>query len=378
MEKIKGFKDQVVNAGKKGKDKLDAIKSKEWAEPTGKALKAAASVVSVIPPPVGSVLKGALSMGGAVLNPDPTLADLRRAKDEINNAMQAAFQEVAEDMGDMKTELSDLRGDIGPVLQLISDKEFYDGIATIDAHHDFYTENPEDLDGTNQDFEAVATSFQISFKKNFRVSKIFHFLKMIQKQEGNEACNKYFQDNLVSYGKYLQIIFAYLTYKGDLKKIKILTEKFLKDYEELTTLFEGLQVIPVEEEVMKRRESVTKKSEDSKLEFGDEEVAKVVEMAKNTEAKTKEANTTSITKMMPVVQEMMKRGKSIKVAKSPDSKDEFEDEEVAKLVEKAKEREAKAKNGHIKEAKSMFAEIFEEMKAKRFSAIQTKLQCCDL
>ena len=233
---MKGFKDQVMNAGKKGKDKLDDIKSKEWAEPTGKALKAAASVVSVIPPPVGNVLKGALSMGGAVLNPDPTLADLRRAKDEINNAMQAAFQEVAEDMGDMKTELSDLRGDIGPVLQLISDKEFYDGIATIDAHHEFYTENPEDLEGTNDDFEAVATSFQISFKKNFRVSKIFHFLKMIQKQEGNEACNKYFQDNLVSYGKYLQIIFAYLTYKGDLKKIKILTEKFLKDYEELSSI----------------------------------------------------------------------------------------------------------------------------------------------
>ena len=132
----------------------------------------------------------------------------------------------------------------------------------------------------------MATSFQISFKKNFRVSKIFHFLKMIQKQEGNEACKKYFQDNLVSYGKYLQVIFAYLTYKGDLKKIKILTEKFLKDYEELTTLFEGLQVIPVEEEVMKRRESVTKKSDDSKLEFGDGEVAKIVEMAKDIEAKT--------------------------------------------------------------------------------------------
>ena len=49
MEKVKGLKDQVVNVGKKAKDKLDDIKSKEWAEPTGKALKAAAGVVSVIP-----------------------------------------------------------------------------------------------------------------------------------------------------------------------------------------------------------------------------------------------------------------------------------------------------------------------------------------
>ena len=83
MEKMKQVKNQALNAGKKGKQKLKEIKSQDWAEPTGIALKAAAGVVSVIPPPVGSVLKGALSMGGAVLNPDPALADITRAKNEI-------------------------------------------------------------------------------------------------------------------------------------------------------------------------------------------------------------------------------------------------------------------------------------------------------
>ena len=57
----------------------------------------------------------------------------------------------------------------------------------------------------------------------------------------------------------------------------------------------------MEEEVTKRRESMIRKPE--MLEFGDGEVAKVVEMAKGLEAKTKEANTTSISKMRPVVQE---------------------------------------------------------------------------
>ena len=46
MEKVKEFKDQVVGAGKKGKEKLEEIQKKEWAEPTGKALKAAAGVAS--------------------------------------------------------------------------------------------------------------------------------------------------------------------------------------------------------------------------------------------------------------------------------------------------------------------------------------------
>ena len=53
----------------------------------------------------------------------------------------------------------------------------------------------------------------------------------------------------------------------------------------------------------------------------------------------------------------------------------FEDEEVAKLIEKAKEMEAKAKNGHIREASSTFTEIFEEMKTKKFTASQRTLQC---
>ena len=140
MEKMKQLKDQALNAGKKGKEKLEEIKSQDWAEPTGKALKAAAGVVSVIPPPVGSVLKGALSMGGAVLNPDPTLADITRAKNEIKEEVKDAFIEVARDMGDIRGDLQDLRGGVKDVLKIFSDEAFYEGIATIDAYHKFYTD----------------------------------------------------------------------------------------------------------------------------------------------------------------------------------------------------------------------------------------------
>ena len=66
--------------------------------------------------------------------------------------------------------------------------------------------------------------------------------------------------------------------------------------------------------------------------------------------------------------------KTIQVA-SPDSKEEFEEAEVASLLDKVKEMEAKAENGHIKEAKSMFVEIFEEMKTKEFTAKQELMEC---
>ena len=42
--------------------------------------------------------------------------------------------EVAKDMGDINAELLVLRSGIEDVFKLISDKEFYDGVATIDAH----------------------------------------------------------------------------------------------------------------------------------------------------------------------------------------------------------------------------------------------------
>ena len=64
MEKIKVFGKKVGEAGKTGKSKIDEIRTKEWAEPTGAVLKAAANAAGLIPPPVGGVIKGALSIGG--------------------------------------------------------------------------------------------------------------------------------------------------------------------------------------------------------------------------------------------------------------------------------------------------------------------------
>ena len=73
-------------------------------------------------------------MGGALPNPYPTFGDLLQAKDKIKGKMKIAFLEVAKDMGDINAELLVLRSGIEDAFKLISDKEFYDGVATIDAH----------------------------------------------------------------------------------------------------------------------------------------------------------------------------------------------------------------------------------------------------
>ena len=64
MEKMKQLKNQAMNAGQKGRDKSEEIRFQDWAEPTGATLNAAVRVVSVIPPPLGSGLKGAFPTHG--------------------------------------------------------------------------------------------------------------------------------------------------------------------------------------------------------------------------------------------------------------------------------------------------------------------------
>ena len=126
---------------------------------------------------------------------------------------------------------------------------------------------------------------------------------------------------MVSYGKYLQVLFIFFTFKGDLNRIKTLIDNFLNDHKELTTLFNGMKVIPEDEVSLKRRDT-------------------------------------------------------IKAAKKPEeSKEVFADAEVTRLVEMAKDMESKAKNGLIKEAGAVFTDIFEAMKTKNFSASQKASQC---
>ena len=164
-------------------------------------------------------------------------------------------------------------------------------------------------------------SYKIVTKQGNFTTVYDTLLKIIQQREGNDACKKFYNDNLVSYGKYLQVLFVFFSFRGDLNRIKTLIDNFLNDHKELTTLFNGMRVIPEDEETVKRRETV-------------------------------------------------------RVSKKPeDLRDIFADEEVAKLTEMAKDMELKAEQGLIREANVLFTDIYELMKRKRFSTNQKSLQC---
>ena len=346
MEKVKGFGKKVAEAGKTGKSKLDEIRTKDWAEPTGAVLKAAANVASLIPPPAGGVIKGALSMGGSLLNPDPTLADLRRAKEEIKEELQSNFKEVAVQMSEMGGDLSYVRDKVEDLMEMITEKEFYHGIEEVDANHEYFLEGIENLQKTVEEFRTKAADFQTTFKRNFKVTKIFKYLKIVKEREGNEACKDFYHELLSAYGKFLQIIVVYLTINGEHHRIEKIFSKFTKDYSELSSLFHGIQEIPEEKEViLKRQEAI--------------------------QMMTADMENLTIEAVRDEKKAPMRRQETIKRSKA-DTKEEFNETDLAKLKQQASRMEMNAEVGLLEEANTLFGLLFEKLKQKKFGLSQRK------
>ena len=348
MEKVKAIGKKVADAGKAGKSKIDEIRTKDWAEPTGAVLKAAANAASLLPPPVGGVIKGALNMGGSLLNPDPTLADLRRAKEEIQDEVRSTFKEVAQEMSEIEDDLSALRNNIDDLLEIITEKEFYRGIEEVNANHEYFMEGVENLEKTIEEFRTEATAFQTSFKRNFKIKKIFNYLKIVKQREGNKACEQFYHELLSAYGKFLQIIVVYLTFNGEHHRIEKLFSKFTKDFSELSALFNGIQEIPEGEEViLKRQEAIQIVTADMEN--------LVVEVAKNEKNSPRKR------------QETIKRGKA-------ETKEEFDEAELISLKKSATRMEMNAEFGFIEEANVLYGLLFDKMKEKKFKPSQRQMK----
>ena len=316
MEKVKGLGKKVAEAGKTGKIRLDEIRRKDWAEPTGAVLKVAANAASLIPPPAGGVIKGALSMGGSLLNPDPTLADLRRAKEEIQEAVKSSFKEVSQEMYEMEEDLSSVRDKIDNLMEMLTEKEFYQGIEDVDANHEYFMEGIENLQKTVEEFRTKAADFQTTFKRNFKVTKIFKYLKIVKEREGNLACEHFYHELLSAYGKFLQIIVVYLTFNGEHHRIEKIFSKFNKDYSELSALFNGIQEIPEEKEMI------------------------------------------------------LNCSWQIGPLTKADTTEEFNEAEVSQLKEWGNRMEINAEFGCLGEANTLFSLLFKKMKEKKFGPSQ--------
>ena len=87
---------------KKMKMKIADVQGKKWAEPTALALKTTGQIITALPPfPGRSILTGAFGLGASILNPDPSLADLRRTEESIKQDIKQHFEEISSEMKNM-------------------------------------------------------------------------------------------------------------------------------------------------------------------------------------------------------------------------------------------------------------------------------------
>ena len=92
---------------------LEKVRSKPWAEPLGKALEASGKIVGAVEGfvPGANIIGGALSFGATLLNPEPSLEDLRKELREIKEdirrtASQAAVRALEKEMHDLEIKIS--------------------------------------------------------------------------------------------------------------------------------------------------------------------------------------------------------------------------------------------------------------------------------
>ena len=99
-------------------DGIETVRSKPWAEPVGAALGVTASICNGLGsfvPGLG-IVGGAINMGSKILNPAPTLADIKRTEKEIiqqlegqtgiiKDALEHKLEALREEMKRPQTEI---------------------------------------------------------------------------------------------------------------------------------------------------------------------------------------------------------------------------------------------------------------------------------
>merc|ERR1712130_197045 len=125
--------------------------------------------------------------------------------------------------------------------------------------------------------------------------------------------------------------------------------KFKEDYSELSALFNGIHIPEDKEVILKRQEAFQMMTTD--MEIGEPD---------NRGCKRREDGP-------------LRRQETIKRAKA-DTKEEFNETELANLKECAISMEINAEFGFLAEANNLFGLLFEKMKEKKFSASQRKVK----
>ena len=251
------------------KDTLGQVRSKPWAEPLGTSMKGTALVLETLGrfvPGLGYAA-GALKLGGAIFNPQTSVAHLKhetailketilkcndpttktvlqqriesmnekisKASDEIlqdleevKKQVQANAKLVAEDMKNLEVGITEIKDIMHMTFKLAIDIRFKESIEEVEAAFDNYVDGAGSLETTFKSLDSYLYEFQAKGKRALGPEKIRSYLKAILEYYGMDMCHQILNYVLVVRAKYLQLIVAYLTFNNDTNRLAKEFESF--------------------------------------------------------------------------------------------------------------------------------------------------------
>lgn len=289
-EKIKIAIDKASEGMSFVKDGLEKVRSKPWAEPVGAALGATASICNGLGqfvPGLG-IVGGAVNIGSKLLNPAPTLADIKKTEKEIlkqldgqtgmikdlleekleavREEMKNPHSEVLEDLQLVKKEVQvsasamthhmqnigkemvDMKNIINHTYQLVRDVRYRDGIEKIEGAYDTFIDGLNNLEDTLSDLKGYVFELQVHGYQNLKPQRIQEYLRAILVTESVEMAQQIFKYILLVRSMYLQIVTAYYVFQEDPDRVGREFESFNEDFNELCNVFESETGIKFEPE----------------------------------------------------------------------------------------------------------------------------------
>ena len=307
---MKKFTSKAVTKTTEGvswmKEGVAKIRSKPWAEPGGIALGATASICQGLGnfvPGMG-ILGGALKMGSTLLNPSPTLADLKRTQEEleeklsvetgelkstieqklesireeiahpqsemlndfqsIKEEVQIASKVMASEMQNIERDLKDVKNIVDCTYEMVKDIRYRDGIEKIDGAYQVFLKGSNNLEATIHTLEHFMYELQVLAVQNLNPTRIREYTKEILMTENTNMLTQIYKYVLVVRSKYLQLSCVYFIYKQDSDRVIDEFECFNRDYLEMCKIFKdesGIEFDPGQQPSIK---SLSKSPKDKK------------------------------------------------------------------------------------------------------------------
>ena len=217
------------------KDGIEKVRSKSWAEPTATAMQVTSSIcdrMGNFVPGVG-LIGSTLRIGANLLNPAPTLADLRRSEQEIvarvdgetgiiktvlnreleklredmkhpyteiredldavKDEIQACFSDMTPHMRNISEELADMKNIISHTYQLVRDIRYRDGIEKIEGAYENFLRGANNLENTLSNLSGYIYELEVLACQNLNPQRVREYLRAIMVTEDSDIAQQSFK-----------------------------------------------------------------------------------------------------------------------------------------------------------------------------------------